>query len=162
MTVASAFNTPVESGLRVLILLTAANPRAVGLNTLVLWDHALLHSADLGGPPSAHPALPLRATQLSVKRGDLDGGLRVMMRAGLVELVVDVNGLQYRATETGPRYLDLLQADYVGLLRTRAAWVVDSLGGIEDESELRALMTQAVGRWSADFSGDFEQAGGEL
>ena len=41
-------NSPVETGVRVLMLLTSVFPEHLSLNQLVLLDHGLLHSADLG------------------------------------------------------------------------------------------------------------------
>ena len=54
-------NSPLEVGIRVLMLLAEAFPAGLDLNDLVLLDHGLLHSADLGGPESLHPPLPIRA-----------------------------------------------------------------------------------------------------
>lgn len=43
-------NSPLEMGVRALMLLDEALPSPLDLRRLVLLDHGLLHSADLGGP----------------------------------------------------------------------------------------------------------------
>ncbi|MGL5824044.1 MAG: ABC-three component system middle component 2, partial [Nocardioides sp.] len=57
-------NGPLEVAVRVLMVLVEAFPEHLDLNRLVLLDHGLLHSADLGGPESLHPPVPIRAGEL--------------------------------------------------------------------------------------------------
>ena len=65
------FNTPIESGLRMLILLADAAPTGCDLQRLAIYDYLLVHSDDVtGGPPSLHPPSPFRSGELLV-RGEL-------------------------------------------------------------------------------------------
>ena len=58
----SVFNSPVELGLRALMLLAESHPKPLDIQRLVILDYLLVHSGDLeGGPESLHPPSPLRA-----------------------------------------------------------------------------------------------------
>ena len=76
-------NSSLEVGMRVLMILVDAFPAHLDINRLVLLDHGLLHSADLDGPESLHPPIPVRVGELGVKRQHIEDGLHVMIRAGL-------------------------------------------------------------------------------
>src|ERR1700683_527400 len=96
----NAFNTPVETGTRVLAVLARTTSAALDLNRLVLLDHWLLHSGDVGGPPSLYPNTPIRSGEFGLKRRDLVMGIEVMLRAGLIEVVAQSGGIYYRANES--------------------------------------------------------------
>lgn len=50
------FNTPIESGLRLLFVLDEAKGEVFDLQRLVSYDYLLVHSGDVeGGPVSLHP-----------------------------------------------------------------------------------------------------------
>ena len=62
------FNTPFETGLRSVIILTACYPAMLGLNRLVVFDHLVVHTDDFGGPPRIHPKDRSRAAEVLVRR----------------------------------------------------------------------------------------------
>ncbi|MGB6750174.1 MAG: ABC-three component system middle component 2 [Xanthobacteraceae bacterium] len=64
---ASPFNTPLETGIRLLILLGAAYPQSLSLDRLVMLDHVLVHTGDFDGPASVHPASPYRVAEPYVR-----------------------------------------------------------------------------------------------
>jgi len=84
--VSSPLNGPLEVAVRVLTVLTVAFPARLDLNRLVLLDHGLLHSADLGGPKSLHPPVPLRSGELGMKRERIQHGMEVLLRAELAHM----------------------------------------------------------------------------
>lgn len=117
-------NSPLEIGVRALVLLSESHPDPLDLAELALLDHAALHSGEFDGPPSLHPDLPARWGELGLKRVVLEQALLVLIRAGLAELETAGTGLVYRATERGPAFVDVLEAPYVLRLRERAGWAV--------------------------------------
>ncbi len=54
------FNSELETGTRAMVILEAAYPRAFDLARLTWFDHLVVHTEDIGGPESLHPALPGR------------------------------------------------------------------------------------------------------
>lgn len=64
---------PVEIGMRAAMVLANAYPDRLDLNRLVILDYIVVHSGDIpDGPPSLHPPTPLRAGEVSVRRGLLE------------------------------------------------------------------------------------------
>lgn len=149
-------NSPIEVGLRVLMLLQEAFPEHLDLNQLVLLDHSLLHSGDVGGPQSLHPDGRTRAGELGIKREALEGGLQVMLRAGLAQARLGERGLEYWASESADAFTSLLETDYAAQLRARAIWVVDHFEEL-DESTLRSALSSAVSNWTEEFAVDVDE-----
>jgi hypothetical protein len=150
----SAFNSPVELGLRALTLLAEAYPRSLDLQRLVILDYLLVHSGDLeGGPESLHPPSPLRAGEVSVRSGLIEDGLHLFATKGLVARVADSSGISYQAEELATAFLDALTSEYSGTLRDRAEWAVSAAGYISDV-DAAALLERTIGRWKTEFVAD--------
>ena len=74
------FNSPIETGVRALILLAEAYPQGFDLQRILEYDYMMVHTGDFeNGPPSIHPALPLRSGELLVRRALIDRGLMLMV-----------------------------------------------------------------------------------
>lgn len=146
----SHLNGQLEVGLRVSVLLASVFPRGLDIGRLVLLDHALLHSGDLGGPASIHPALPLRSGELGMKRTVISAGAELACRVGLAEVVADSEGIMLVATERAPGFLELLSSPYIHELAERAAWVSEYFGDINDQT-IRQQMSKAFGHRAEEF-----------
>jgi hypothetical protein len=142
-------NSPIELGLRSVVLLTSLFPRRADISRLILMDHCLLHSADLGGPASVLPAIPARGGELGVKRTVVEHGLRVMMRAGMIEAHANEAGVEYAASEEAGAFLGLLESSHLRRLIASASWVVEEFGD-QDESAVRDRLGEVLDRWSVE------------
>ncbi|GIH22013.1 hypothetical protein Aph01nite_03230 [Acrocarpospora phusangensis] len=138
-------NGPLETGIRVLAILTSAFPEAYDINALAFFDYSLLHSEEFGGPQSLHPDVPNHTSEIAVKRELLELGLQVMIRARLVTLQVSSSGIGYAATDNAPGFVELLESSYMHQLRNRADWVIEAFGSV-NPAEIREKMS-ALGRW---------------
>lgn len=147
----TAFNSPVESAVRILNVLAVAHPVALDINQLVLLDHALLHSADLGGPESLHPPLPARVGELAVKRARLEQGAELLLRVGLAEMRAGSDGLQYSASDSAWHFLSLLESPYASRLADRARWVVGRFPDL-GEPVLREALRAFFDAWAEEFA----------
>jgi len=143
-------NSPLELGVRALIILTASYPRPLDLNRLVLMDYCLLHSADLGGPPSVLPDVPSRAGELGVKRTVLIHGVQLMVRAGMVEPLATGTAIGYRASEQAASFLRLVDSPLMTPLTTVAEWVAAEFAD-EPDAEIRLRMRTVADRWTEEF-----------
>lgn len=145
------FNTPLECGLRTLFVLNATNGAPSDLQRLVSYDYLLVHSGDIpGGPPSLHPAVPLRGTELLVKRDLVRAGLNQMFSRELLMKSFESTGITYRANALTTAFVDLLKSDYAKALRHRSEWIVSNFGSHSD-AWLNAFMSTNVGKWGAEF-----------
>ena len=94
------YNTPIESGLRMLYLLVEAYPQLLNLQRLVYYDYLLVHSGDIpNGPQSLHPATPFRGAEWIVRRKKLSDGLDLMFSKDLISKTFNSTGILYCATD---------------------------------------------------------------
>ena len=143
------FNTPLETGIRSLGILVASYPKAFDLQRLVAFDHLVVHTADIGGPESLHPELPMRSAELLVRRGLVERGL-LMISRGLIERQADVSGIVYRAGEFAETFFASLTSPYLVALRERATWISLTFSDMEEDA-FREAMNAAFGRWIEEF-----------
>jgi len=144
------FNSPIETGIRALILLSESYPLQLDLQRILEFDYILVHSGDVDGPPSIHPALPLRSGELLVRRQLIERGLLLMVSRGLVSRHATPNGFTYQAEDDAGPFLDALTAEYLDDLKDRATWVVDRFSDMSDH-EIRVLLTRVYDQWSREF-----------
>lgn len=146
----SVLNSPIETSVRVLALLNAAYPRSLAANQLVLLDHTTLHTADVGGPISLHPALPIRSGELGVKRAKIEEGLKALITAGLAEITVGKSGVEFTAGDGALNFQRLLASPYALALQERASWVMAFFGDL-DEQRVRSRFKTLFAQWSEEF-----------
>jgi hypothetical protein len=144
------FNSPLETGVRALILLAEAYPETLDLQRILEFDYLMVHSGDVEGPPSLHPALPLRSGELLVRRQLIERGLLLMMSRGLIERLASEVGLSYQADDAAGPFLDALSADYLKDLRLRASWVISTFGRMSD-SDIRKTLSTVYDQWTREF-----------
>lgn len=146
----SPLNSPLEVGVRVLMILTEAYPQHLDVNRLVLLDHGVLHSADLGGPESLHPPLPIRAGELGVKRTAIEEGLQVMVRAHLVEMSAGDGGIEFVASDDAYSFVSVLESEYANTLHDRVGWILQRFTDLSEDS-LRSEMRSIFDSWAEEF-----------
>jgi len=147
----AVFNGPIELGLRALMLLAESDPKPLDIQRLVVLDYLLVHSADFeGGPESLHPASPLRAGEVTIRRGLIEDGLHLFATKGLVTRITDGAGISYKSGELAAVFLDALTSDYGHALRNRAAWAIETAGALSD-SDAAALLERTIGKWRTEF-----------
>src|SRR6202522_2448298 len=144
------FNSPIETGVRALILLAESYPAHLDLQRILEFDYILVHTGDVDGPPSIHPALPLRSGELLVRRQLVERGLMLMISRGLVRRHATANGFSYQAEDDAGPFLDSLTAEYLDELKDRAGWVVDRFKDMSDH-DIRVILTRVFDQWSREF-----------
>ncbi|MGW5054762.1 ABC-three component system middle component 2 [Actinokineospora sp. NPDC004072] len=137
-------NGPLEYGVRILVMLTEAYPGQLDINHLVLLDHSVLHTAEFGGPPSIHPSHAMHPGELGVRRASVEKGLRVMVRAGLVDMRASAAGIRYEAGDEAHSFVSGLASSYIAALRDRTRWVVEQFGSLTEE-EIRRQTAAVFG-----------------
>ena len=144
------FNSALETGVRSLAILVATHPRGHDLQRLVHYDYLTVHSADAGGPPSLHPATPLRSGELLVRRGTVERGLLLMISAKLVRRLTDRSGFYFVAEDAAGGFISNLTSEYHVGLKARARWVVDTFDPLSP-SELDRRIKQLFEAWTVEF-----------
>ena len=137
------FNSPLETGLRAVIILTACYPRALGLDQLVALDHFIVHTEDVGGPPSLHPPEEARAAELLVRRDVVRAGLSLMGLKGLTTQHATETGFSFRAGDDAGNFVDLLSTPYSRRLVECAEWLAANVVTL-DEAQFDDLISRRL------------------
>ena len=154
------FNSPLETGVRALIVLAAAYPEDLDLQRLLEFDYLLVHSGDVGGPPSLHPPLPLRSGELLVRRRLIERGLLLMISRGLIQRFAKTSGFSYQAQDSAGPFLDVLTATYFDELKERADWLVATFGQ-SSPHDLRQALNSVYDQWTTEFQAHETPGGGQ-
>ncbi|MBI2254784.1 MAG: threonine transporter [Proteobacteria bacterium] len=144
------YNTPFESGIRSLILLTACYPASLSLYRLVALDYMAVHSADVGGQSSLHPNEESRSAELLVRRKLVGDGLSLMATRGLVDRYATQEGFRYRAGEEAGSFVDCLKSEYSVALKERASWLGSYIVPLHDD-DFQHLVHERISAWSSEF-----------
>jgi hypothetical protein len=144
------FNSPIETGMRALILLAESYPQQLDLQRILEFDYIMVHTGDVDGPPSIHPALPLRSGELLVRRQLIERGLMLLISRGLISRHATPNGFMYQAEDDAGPFIDALSAEYLDDLRNRAVWVVDRFSEMSDQ-DIRIMLGNVYDQWSREF-----------
>lgn len=146
------FNTPLEAGVRALLILDAFAPRAFDLATMSLLDYYIVHTGDAGGPPSLHPEINARAGEYFVRRHLVEEGLLLMARASLVERSFTDRGIAFRAHETATALIDLFGSTYNRRLAEAAQWLAHEADAQGIDQFIQRLK-EFLERWSHEIVG---------
>ncbi|NTT87972.1 ABC-three component system middle component 2 [Tabrizicola fusiformis] len=146
------FNTPLEAGVRALLILDAFAPQAFDVATMSLLDYYIVHTGDAGGPPSLHPEINARAGEYFVRRHLVEEGLLLMARASLVEQVLSDGGITFRAHETATAMIDLFGSAYNRRLANAANWLALEAAAQGVDTFILGLK-DGLERWSHEIVG---------
>jgi hypothetical protein len=145
------FNSPLECGLRTIVLLAAAEPAACDLQRLIFYDYLLVHSGDVSdGPESIHPPTPLRSGEALVRRHWIERGLMLMISRELVVRNFSERGIMYQASPLTTSFLRYMEQSYTRKLRDRAQWVIRRFGEYSDQ-QLLDFFKANLDRWGGEF-----------
>jgi hypothetical protein len=142
--VASPFNTPLETGIRLAILLAEAYPRALSLDHLVMLDHILVHTGDFGGPDSVHPASPYRVAEPYVRRELVQRSLALFRSRALVCEIPTNHGFVWQAGDPAAPFVETLTTKYHQTLRERASWTIQYFGDTPEITLASAMGERVV------------------
>jgi hypothetical protein len=152
------FNSPLETGVRSVVLLNTAYPRAFDLKELTWLDHLVVHTSDISGPQSLHPNVPHRDGELLVRRSLVEQGITLMRSLHMIEAKYGSSGVVYAALDQAGPFVSLIRTEYGRALKARAGWLISFLSE-RGEEHLHEVITQKIGRWAVEFQNDMKPGG---
>lgn len=121
----SSFNSPLEIGTRVALILTSLD-QPLALDELVILDYALLYSKEFGGPENLHPALPNHLAEIAHRREVIPKALSFLSKRGLIRMLVEDTGYYYSSNESTTDFVSCLQSPYYKKSWTRLNWISEN------------------------------------
>lgn len=119
----SVFNSPLESGVRIIAFLNAYFPEEIDFESLLKIDYVIVNSAELGGPKSIHPFTPNKIGELISRRSIVREGIELMIRFGMIQSKLNEEGIYYKVTDQVQPYLKLMKSNYSKLLIESSIWL---------------------------------------
>jgi hypothetical protein len=145
------FNSPIEIGLRTLVLLSNKSCINYDIDRLVIFDYFILHANDLdSGQTNLHPSLPHRSSEILIRRKLIQEGLEILVSKGLIEIIYCEDGLFYKSNEMTHLFVNLLESNYYRRLQSQCMWIIDKFGEIETK-ELKNLVNNKIQLWGGEF-----------
>ena len=143
------YNSPIEIGIRTLILLNEFYPTHLDMTQLVLYNHIVIHTEDFGGPQSLHPQLDDRAGELAVLRSLIQDGLSLIQRFNLVSIENTPDGIFYTTTEECPAFVSLMTSSYSQKLIEKAKWVASVFSSL-GKNQVEEILHSKINMWRFD------------
>lgn len=145
------FNTPLEVGLRCLILLVALE-EPCDLQRLIYYDYFLVHYGDIDDNyQSLHPDTPYRSGEVLIKRKIVSRGILLMCKKQLIDVEFNKKGIVYKTTELSNRFLSYFESNYVKKLKEYSQLVITNFSSYSDK-DLRNYVSNNLERWGGEFS----------
>lgn len=140
---AELFNSPVEVGTRVSLLLTLIKDIELNLDEIAFFDYALIFSKEFDGIENIHPALPNHFSEIIKRRETLPTALKLFISKGIITSSIGSGGIRYRATEKAIHYVSALKSSYYKKLIKNLIWVERNLDRLRQDQQrlfrMRAL-----------------------
>lgn len=143
------FNTPVEIGIRSLIILKAIGSKGSDIDKLMYLDHLSLNTHDIGGEASIHAPIPNRGVQVYARKAIMSKGILILLSKGLIELNATKEGFIYVINNVGVRFLEYFDSEYYKILTSRITWVVNRFGNFTNK-EIESVLKEKLGEWGSE------------
>ncbi|UHH33033.1 hypothetical protein LUW10_14910 [Pseudomonas veronii] len=137
------FNSPVENGARIVLLL-AGLTHQLDLDELIFLDYAAIYSDDFKGGPSLHPMLMNRLAELVRRREVFPGAIKLFTSKGMITSEVNEHGVRYRITPAGLEFADKLSTEYHTDFRRRVSWVSENIDSLTAQRRAIYKVDRAV------------------
>lgn len=144
------YNTPIELGLRALVILHGRNREVMDLEKIMYLDYLCLNTSDLNGPQSLHAPTPNRGVQVFAKKALLQKGISIMLSKELIELTVKPDGFYYGISAAGELFLTMFQTKYFLEFVDRSSWVLERWGTLST-LDIKKFIDVKIQNWGGEF-----------
>ncbi len=154
------FNTPIEVGLRALIILNELSGKPMDLNQLVIYDYMVTHSNDVDdSTESLHPSIPSRSGEIVIKRKVMQEGINLMYSRELLDIEYTKNGVYYKANELTVYFIKHLASTYAQNVIQNAQKISEQFKRYS-EMELYEYINRNISKWGSEFTKESLVRGG--
>ena len=112
------YNTPMEVGIRLLILLREFG-KTLSPDELRYLDHLSLHTSDINSIPSLHASVPNRGLQVYAKKDLISKTITFLLSKQLIIFELTTDGFKYKESEITNVFLQYFESDYLKKYRER-------------------------------------------
>ncbi|MET1249168.1 ABC-three component system middle component 2 [Sporolactobacillus sp. STCC-11] len=148
----NVYNTPLEIGLRVLIILNELTEETIDLNRLVIYDYFINHSSDFDKTSkSLRPSIPQRFGELILKRKVIQEGIYLMYSRELLDIHYTLNGIYFKSNQLTKEFLKYFDSTYALELSRISKIVIGNFKNYSDD-ELNLYVNNNLSKWGTEFT----------
>jgi len=141
----NVFNTPFETGLRLLLILHRTNSSGMSIDRLAAFDFMTLYGKDFNiSGYNLNGINGFKFSELPTRREICMQGMKEFALDGLVKIKQTAGGFKYAISNTGKQYVETLNSDYgkqyVEILQN----VLDAFGSKSDAALVKEINSKAV------------------
>jgi hypothetical protein len=145
------FNSEIEVGIRVLVLLEFSSITKHSLQRLCVYDYILLHASDIDlSQNNIHPSHPYRSSEYPIKFQIIQKAIYLLISRKLIDVYADEDGITYGCNARMKWFLNAFESEYIKKLKHTAEWINVKFSESTDE-ELSILMKQKIAKWGDEF-----------
>lgn len=145
------FNSEIEVGIRVLVLLEMSSIIKHSLQRLCVYDYILLHAGDIDlSQSNIHPAHPYRSSEYPIKYQAIKKAIFLLISRKLIDVYIDEDGITYGCNSRTQWFLNAFESEYIRKLKHIAEWINVQYSGSTDK-ELSILIKHKIAKWGDEF-----------
>lgn len=143
------YNTPIEVGIRAMVILKQFN-MPLDIQQLVFYDYSALHLGDIDDRyESLHPNNPFHATELFVRRKLIQQSIILLASKGLISFDCSSSGLRYKINDISSMFLDYFESEYYNRLKSSVEIVYQKFRDM-DTVDINNYIKENIGEWKGE------------
>lgn len=147
------YNTSLEIGLRLLVVLSIDPNNKYEIDRLVYYDYFILYPSDyevIKNSKDIQAKTPYRSGEILIKRHLIVSALSLLLSRGLIDIEYHDDGKYYKANKLTSLFLGYFNSNYYFTLKQNANNVVHILGK-KSCKEIDDYITKHIGQWGTEF-----------
>ncbi len=146
------YNTTLEIGLRVLIILHELKNESIDINRLIIYDYFVTHANDFDESiESIHPPIPHRSGEIIIKRKVIQDGINLMYSRELLDINYTAKGIYYVANDLTSAFLKYIESEYASEISKYSNLVISKFSSYSDD-ELNDYVNENLSKWGSEFT----------
>lgn len=143
------YNTPVEIGVRLLMIIVKSNSE-VDLERLLILDYFALHLNVINNNmKSLHPENPYHGLEIYSKMNVSKDAINLLISKGLIEVKFSPEGITYRSNSISEYFLSFFEGDYYTELGVSIDSVIDKFNSY-NSAELQEYIFKNIDKWNGN------------
>lgn len=113
MTKLELINSPIESALRIIMLLNNFKEEQFSLDEIVKLDYYIIHIHDFNSTSeSIHPAIPNRENELLTRRKLIIQSIQILESRALIKINYTKTGIRYTTNQLAAKVVEYFETPY--------------------------------------------------
>lgn len=143
------YNTPVEIGVRLLMILVKSEVE-VDFDKLLVLDYLSLHSNVINDEfKSLHPDNPCHGLEIYSKIDVSKNAINLLISKGLIDIRFTSEGIAYSSNSISEYFLSFFEGEYYNELEENIERIINKFN-LWDSNKLQDYIFKNIGKWNGN------------